>query len=38
MKLFEKYRPETLEDVKGQDLAVRQIRQVLERGWGGRAW
>jgi len=38
MKLFEKYRPVTLEDVKGQEQAVKQIRQVLERDWGSRAW
>src|SRR5262249_48227960 len=34
----EQYRPKTWADVAGQDAAVRAIRTVLERGWGGRAW
>src|SRR5262245_36857694 len=36
--LFEQYRPTRFEDVVGQDEAVAQIRAVLRRGWGGRAW
>jgi len=36
--LFEKYRPQTLDEVVGQDEAVERVRRLLERGWGGRAW
>lgn len=36
--LHEQYRPRTWDDVAGQDAAVRSIRRVLARGWGGRAW
>jgi replication-associated recombination protein RarA len=36
--LFEAYRPRTLAEVVGQDAAVRQVKAVLARGWGGRAW
>ncbi len=36
--LFEKYRPESLDEVLGQDKAIKKIRLLLERGWGGRAW
>lgn len=36
--LAEMYRPARLEDVAGQDGALRQIRAVLARGWGARAW
>ena len=36
--LFEKYRPATLDEIVGQDAAVRQVRTILARGWGGRAW
>jgi DNA polymerase-3 subunit gamma/tau len=36
--LFEQYRPRTLAEVAGQDAAVRQVKAVLARGWGGRAW
>ena len=38
MTLYEKYRPKELSEIVGQDKAVYQIRQVLRRGWGGRAW
>jgi DNA polymerase III subunit gamma/tau len=38
MNLAEKYRPVSLEDLAGQDTAVQQVRAVLARGWGGRAW
>lgn len=36
--LFEAYRPKTLDEVVGQDKAIAEIRRVLARGWGGRAW
>ena len=36
--LAERYRPTDLADVVGQERAVKQVRRVLERGWGGRAW
>jgi replication-associated recombination protein RarA len=36
--LAERYRPTDLADVVGQERAVAQVRRVLERGWGGRAW
>lgn len=36
--LAESYRPASLEDVVGQDGALRQVRSVLARGWGARAW
>ena len=36
--LAERYRPTGLDDVVGQERAVAQVRRVLERGWGGRAW
>jgi DNA polymerase-3 subunit gamma/tau len=36
--LFEKYRPQTFKDVVGQAEAVKQIRAILKRQWGGRAW
>src|SRR5271157_5237319 len=36
--LFEKYRPKTFDEVLGQDKAVRTIKTLLARSWGGRAW
>lgn len=36
--LFEKYRPTTFDDVLGQDKAVKKVKLLLSRGWGGRAW
>lgn len=36
--LYEKYRPHCLDEVLGQDKAVKKIRLLLQRGWGGRAW
>jgi len=36
--LHEKYRPRSFDEVLGQDNAIRRIKQVLARGWGGRAW
>lgn len=36
--LFETYRPASLDEMIGQALAIRQVRRVLSRGWGGRAW
>lgn len=38
MNLADKHRPQSLDDVAGQADAVAQIRTVLARGWGGRAW
>ena len=37
MKLFEQYRPKTLDDVLGQDKAVKTIKRLQARGLGGRA-
>jgi DNA polymerase III gamma/tau subunit len=37
MKLFEQYRPKALDDVLGQDKAVKTIKRLIERGIGGRA-
>src|ERR1700724_1160144 len=36
--LADKPRPRRLGDLAGQDAAVAQVRAVLARGWGGRAW
>lgn len=36
--LYERYRPATLDQVVGQDIAVAKIRRLLANGWGGRAW
>src|ERR1700730_7907209 len=36
--LADKHRPTCLEDLAGQDAAVAQVRAVLARGWGGRAF
>ena len=36
--LFEKYRPDSLDKVLGQDKAIKKIELLLSRGWGGRAW
>ena len=36
--LAEKYRPRHFAAVVGQDDAISQIKYVLSRGWGGRAW
>lgn len=36
--LYEKYRPVKYAEVIGQREAVKQIRTVLKRGWGGRAY
>jgi len=38
MQLFEKYRPKTFEQVKGQAKAVKQVQRVLANNWGGRAY
>jgi len=38
MKLYEKYRPKSFDQVIGQSAAVAGIRYVLNRGWGGKAW
>ena len=37
MQLYEKYRPTTLDQVIGQDKAVKVIKRLSERGTGGRA-
>ena len=36
--LFEKYRPKTFDEVLGQDKAIKTIKTLLARSWGGRAW
>jgi len=38
MNLYEKYRPQTFDDVLGQEKAVKTIERILERGWGGQAF
>jgi len=38
MRLYEKYRPKTLEEVVGQEDAKRQIEIALRSGWGGKAY
>jgi DNA polymerase-3 subunit gamma/tau len=38
MILFEKYRPRALDEVLGQEKAIKKVRLLLDRGWGGRAW
>ena len=36
--LYEKYRPKSLDEVLGQDKAVKKVKLLLSRGWGGRTW
>ena len=36
--LFEKYRPTSFDEVLGQDKAIKKVKLLLNRGWGGRAW
>ena len=38
MRLYEKYRPKTLEEVVGQENAKKQIEIALRSGWGGKAY
>ncbi len=38
MQLYEKYRPKTLDDVLGQSRAIGQVKHLLCRGAGGRAF
>lgn len=38
MQLYEKYRPTSLDDVLGQTKAVEQVKRLLCRQTGGRAW
>lgn len=38
LSLYEMYRPQTFEQMVGQDAAVRKIRFLLRQRWGGRAW
>ncbi len=38
MNLYEKHRPRDFEKVLGQDKAVKQIKGILARSWGARAW
>ena len=38
MRLYEQYRPSTLDDVVGQDRAVKIIRAAIRRGWGGQSY
>ena len=37
-RLFEKYQPKTFDQVIGHSKAIREIKRILARGWGGRAW
>lgn len=36
--LYETARPGTLDGIVGQEKAIAQVRRVMARGWGGRAW
>ena len=36
--LFEKYRPNSFDEVLGQEKAIQKVKLLLDRGWGGRAW
>ena len=36
--LYEKYRPTSFDEVLGQDKAIKKVKLLLNRGWGGRAW
>lgn len=36
--LAEQYRPRCLSEIVGQDAAVSQVKRVLSRSWGARAW
>lgn len=38
MMLYEKYRPQKLTELVGQDKAVKEVECVLAQGWGGRPW
>ncbi len=38
MQLYEKYRPKTLDDVIGQDKAVKTISRLIQNGAGGRCF
>lgn len=38
MRLYEKYRPKTFEEVVGLEEIVKSIQANIERGWGGKAW
>ena len=38
MNLYEQYRPKNFEEVLGQDKAVKQIKAIGQRGYGGRAF
>ena len=38
MKLFEKYRPRTFDQVVGQEKAVQKIQTGLKTGWGSKCW
>ena len=38
MRLYEKHRPKTLDEVVGQQDAKKQIEISLRSGWGGKAW
>ena len=37
MRLYEKYRPKTIDDVVGQPKACEQVRRMIAQGVGGRA-
>lgn len=36
--LYRKYRPKTFKEVVGQSAAIKKIKKVLARGWGGQAF
>ena len=38
MQLYEKHRPSTFDEVLGQDKAIKKVKLLLSRSWGGRAW
>jgi len=39
MKLYEKYRPETFTEVRGQEKAILEIQTIIDlESWGGQAW
>jgi len=36
--LYEKYRPQSFDEVLGQGRAIKKVKLLLDRNWGGRAW
>lgn len=37
-RLYEQYRPKSLDKVIGQDAAINKVKRALSHEWGGRAW